>query len=78
MLGDPELVYTFGREGLRSRLDYLTYSDHALQVANAFVLDTGLLDRSSLRAAGLQADDSKASDHLPVVVDLVPRRAAPR
>jgi alkaline phosphatase D len=72
VLGDPELVYTFGFEGLRSRLDYVTYSDHSLRVVNAFVLDTGLLDRAALRAAGLEAGDSAASDHLPVVVDLAP------
>ncbi len=76
VLGDPELFYTFGYEGLRSRLDYLAYSDHSLRVANAFVLDTGLLDRPSLRAAGLQGDDTRASDHLPVVMDLVPWRNA--
>ncbi|MEM1412729.1 MAG: alkaline phosphatase D family protein [Pseudomonadota bacterium] len=76
VLGDEELVYTFGREGLRSRLDYIAVSDHSLRVANAFVLDTGILDRQSLRAMGVEAGDSAASDHLPVVVDLVPWRPA--
>ncbi|MEE4297385.1 MAG: alkaline phosphatase D family protein [Wenzhouxiangella sp.] len=72
VLGDPALLYTFGREGLRSRLDYLTYSDHSLQVSNAFVLDTSILDRSSLNAMQLESTDTGASDHLPLVVDLTP------
>lgn len=72
VLGDPELVYTFGFEGLRSRLDYVAYSDNSLRVVNAFVLDTRILDRATLRSLGLQAEDSAASDHLPVVVDLAP------
>ena len=74
VLGDPELVYTFGFEGLRSRLDYVTYSDNTLRVVNAFVLDTGVLDSESLAAMGLEAEDTAATDHLPVVVDLVPWR----
>ncbi|MFP4209255.1 MAG: alkaline phosphatase D family protein [Wenzhouxiangella sp.] len=72
VLGDPALLYTFGREGLRSRLDYLTYSDHSLQLARAFVLDTGILEQSALNALQLDSADSAASDHLPVVVDLIP------
>jgi endonuclease/exonuclease/phosphatase family metal-dependent hydrolase len=73
VLGDEELFYTFGISGLRSRLDYITYSDKSLEVANAFVLDTAILDPESLAAMGLQASDSAATDHLPVVVDVYPR-----
>ncbi len=72
VLGDPALLYTFGREGLRSRLDYLTYSDHSLQIASAFVLDTGILQEMTLDNLQLDSTDSAASDHLPVVVDLIP------
>jgi alkaline phosphatase D len=74
VLGDEELFYTFGIRGLRSRLDYITYSDNSLEVVNAFVLDTAILDPEALRVMGLQAEDSAATDHLPVVVDLSPRR----
>lgn len=72
VLGDEALLYTFGREGLRSRLDYLAYSDHSLRVARAFVLDTGILDAETLENLNLESEDSAASDHLPVIVDLVP------
>ena len=41
-------------------------------VAQAFVLDTSRLGPVSLAEAGLDASDTSASDHLPVVVDLVP------
>jgi endonuclease/exonuclease/phosphatase family metal-dependent hydrolase len=74
VLGDEDLFYTFGISGLRSRLDYITYSDNSLEVVDAFVLDTAILDPSSLEAMGLQGDDSAATDHLPVVLDLAPRR----
>jgi hypothetical protein len=74
VLGDEELFYTFGIRGLRSRLDYITYSDNSLKVVNAFVLDTAILDPASLKAMGLEPDDSAATDHLPVVLDLSPRR----
>jgi alkaline phosphatase D len=74
VLGDEALLYTFGREGLRSRLDYLVYSDHSLDIANAFVLDSRILDTLSLERMGLESEDSGASDHLPVVMDLLPRR----
>ncbi|MEO0512918.1 MAG: endonuclease/exonuclease/phosphatase family protein [Planctomycetota bacterium] len=73
VLGD-NAFYTFGRPGMnteRKRLDYLLYPDAAAAVVNAFVLDTARLTNSTLERAGLQRADSAASDHLPVVVDLV-------
>lgn len=76
-LADERVMYTFGRPeqaDLRSRLDYVAYSDSTVRPANAFVLETGLLSASSLKAMGLRETDSYASDHLPVVVDLVPAR----
>ncbi len=68
---DMELFYTFGIRGLRSRLDTITYSDNSLEVVNAFVLDTAILDLEVLDAMGLEPADSAATDHLPVVVDLL-------
>jgi endonuclease/exonuclease/phosphatase family metal-dependent hydrolase len=56
----------------RSFLDYIAYPDAAARVANAFVLDTEILSDASLGAMGLERGDSSGSDHLPVVVDLVP------
>lgn len=74
VLGDRSAVYTFGRRGggIPSRLDYVTFPDAALRVSAAFVLDTTVLDDASLAAMNLQREDSLASDHLPVVVDLLP------
>ena len=72
VLGDPALLYTHGRGPSKNRLDYLTYSDATASVKEAFVLDTTVLDEPSLKRAGLERGDSYASDHLPVVLDLVP------
>jgi endonuclease/exonuclease/phosphatase family metal-dependent hydrolase len=63
---DPESSFPPGR------LDYTYVSDSVLDVANEYVLHTPSLSDSVLSAHGLQADDSSvASDHLPVVVDVV-------
>lgn len=73
VLGDNAL-YTFGRPGMnteRKRLDFITYPDAIATVANAFVIDTARLSPAALTASGLEATDSAASDHLPVVVDLL-------
>lgn len=54
------------------RLDWLLYSDSNARAANAFVLDTSRLSDVTLSRAGLTATDTAdATDHLPVVVDLV-------
>ncbi|MBA4028128.1 MAG: hypothetical protein C0475_03130 [Planctomyces sp.] len=79
VLGEA-LAYTFvGQpdEGRPTavRLDYFTYPGAQLRVAQAFVLDTSRLDAQALRSAGLQAGDSWGSDHLPVVIDLLPAQA---
>jgi exonuclease III len=55
------------------RLDVIVYSDSSAEVVNAFVLDTGRLADRALARMGLDRTDSRASDHLPVVVDLRPR-----
>lgn len=65
---DPKTPFTPGR------LDYLLYSDASADVVNAFVLDAGILTDDVLARAGLKRDDCNGSDHLPVVIDLRPRR----
>ncbi len=55
------------------RLDWLLYSDSTAKAANAFVLDTARLSDATLARTGLTATDTaEATDHMPVVVDLVP------
>ncbi len=56
------------------RLDFVVFSDANADAVNAFVLDTARLSDESLARVGLDRADSGASDHLPVVVDLRPRR----
>ncbi len=53
------------------RLDWLLFDQSTTSAQNGFILDTRALSDSSLNAIGLHRDDSKASDHLPIVVDLV-------
>ncbi len=55
------------------RLDWLVYSDSTLRAAGAFALETERLSDDELRRVGLRRDDSRVSDHLAVVVDLVAR-----
>lgn len=55
---------------LPGRLDYLLYSDATAEVVQCFVMDTANLSFESLARSGLDATDSRASDHMPVVVDL--------
>jgi endonuclease/exonuclease/phosphatase family metal-dependent hydrolase len=74
VLGDT-VVSTFGRAdrgSTGSRLDFITYPGSAWEVVSSFVLDTMRLDDASLEAMGLRRMDTVASDHRPVVVDLVP------
>ena len=53
------------------RLDWMLIDESMSKAQHAFVLDTRALSEQSLQLMGLQADDSKASDHLPIVIDLV-------
>lgn len=78
VLGKPGLLYTHGRGGSKRRLDYITYADAALTVPSAFVVDTTVLPNATLEALGLNKNDSRASDHLPVVADFVPLADAER
>ena len=73
-LGDPAAV-TWVQESSRfspGRLDWAVVDETQTAIARAFTLDTRRLSPASLLANGLQAADSTASDHLPLVVDLVP------
>ncbi|MEM1328972.1 MAG: endonuclease/exonuclease/phosphatase family protein [Planctomycetota bacterium] len=54
------------------RLDYLMYSDAGAELVNAFVLDLERFDDGSLARAGLYRADTSSSDHLPLVIDLMP------
>ncbi len=55
-----------------SRLDFIVYSDSTANLQRAFALDTSHLTRRVLTKVGLRAYDTLASDHLPVVADIVP------
>ncbi|MDX2132331.1 MAG: endonuclease/exonuclease/phosphatase family protein [Planctomycetota bacterium] len=55
------------------RLDFLMYSDSACESVS-FVFDSARLTDAALEPLGVRRDDSAASDHLPVVLDLTPVR----
>lgn len=71
-LGDPTAVTWVDEKSRFSpgRLDWILFDPASTGVARAFTLDTRRLSAASLARHGLQPDDSKATDHLPVVVDL--------
>jgi endonuclease/exonuclease/phosphatase family metal-dependent hydrolase len=55
------------------RLDYIYYTDSVLRAVRRYTLFTPTLSADQLQASGLQANDVlQASDHLPLVVDVVP------
>lgn len=75
-LGDQPLLVTWADPGTPfspGRLDYVLVSDATLDVASSFILDTGRLTDEALARLGLDREDSRASDHLPIVVDVLPR-----
>jgi exonuclease III len=54
------------------RLDYIIYSDSAAEPAKSFVLWTDAMPTRTLLDYGLEKGDTdRASDHLPVVCDLI-------
>lgn len=55
------------------RLDWIVYSDSNLKQQAAFVLDASRLDPSVLAKMGIEVGDTATADHLPVVLDVVPR-----
>jgi len=64
---DPESSFSPGR------LDYIYYTDSVLQPVRYYTLFTPALDMARLSPSGLQANDAvRASDHLPLVVDVAP------
>ena len=52
------------------RLDWVLIDESTSTAANAFILDTRALSDASLNIMGLERNDSQASDHLPIVIDL--------
>jgi hypothetical protein len=50
------------------------YSDANADAVTTVVLDTARLSDASLARLGLDRADSQASDHLPIIVDIRPRR----
>ena len=53
------------------KLDYIFYSDIAINNSKHYILNTLAIDEASLDFNGLQWDDTQeASDHLPVVFDI--------
>ncbi len=74
VLGDPILA-TWGHPNSQysaGRLDWVLFGDEHADLVQAFVLDTSKLSDASLARSGLDRDDTNASDHNPVVVDLKP------
>lgn len=53
------------------RLDLVAHSSPGLRAVRACLVDTGAMKGSMLRRLGLRAEDSAATDHLLMVVDLV-------
>lgn len=53
------------------RLDYVLVGDSQARVVRSFVVDTARLTDAALTASGLERGDSRGSDHMPVVVDVV-------
>ena len=76
VLGD-NAIYTWSdhkTEFPDGRLDYAVYSDASADLVDAFVLDGRRLGDKTLARLGLDRTDTGASDHLPLVVDLRPRK----
>ena len=76
VLGDHS-IYTWRSAKDRfspSRLDFLSYSDSVVNIEEAFALDTSLLSDSVLKEAGLERKDTDSSDHLPIVLDISPKK----
>lgn len=75
VLGDSSVVTWVDEKSMfgPGRLDWLLYDDSRSELADAYMLDTRVLTDTALERLGLERDDSKASDHLPMVVDLVRR-----
>lgn len=75
-LGERTYATWRNPEGLFApgRLDFLLIPDAVLEVVDAFVFTAEDLGLDALGSLGLSVDDSRVSDHLPVVADLRLRR----
>ncbi len=75
-LGDQAMYTWFdaGNAYTPGRLDFLLYSDAVTEATNSFVLDTSVMSEAALARLGLDATDTAASDHLPVVLDVRPSK----
>jgi endonuclease/exonuclease/phosphatase family metal-dependent hydrolase len=72
LLQDSTITWRDARSGFSpSRLDYILYSHSTMSLKNAFLVDTEELSDAQLSAAGLFRADSRFSDHLPLVMDIV-------
>ena len=67
--------YTWRKDGSSfnpGKLDYLFYSDASIDTGKHYILNTLAMDQNSLSEYSLQSDDTQeASDHLPLVFDMV-------
>ncbi|MEL6739419.1 MAG: endonuclease/exonuclease/phosphatase family protein [Planctomycetota bacterium] len=73
-LGRRDWATWHGRAGgsfTPGRLDYLVWSDASSDASASFALDTEALPPSELSRLGLTGEETSASDHLPLVLDLV-------
>ena len=72
---DLPMTYTWHDDNSNfspGRLDFMIYSDSVLRIGNHFILFTPAMRADSLASHGLQPQDGPtASDHLPVVSDLI-------
>lgn len=53
------------------RLDFMIYTDSVIEPVNKFSLFTSALPADTLQKYGLQANDSFASDHIPITGDFI-------
>ena len=67
--------YTWRKDGSSfnpGKLDYLFYSDASIDTGKHYILNTLAMDQNSLSEYNLQSNDTQeASDHLPLVFDIV-------
>ena len=62
--------YTVSR-GRMVKIDYVFYTDSAIEVGNHYVLNTRIMTRDDLTTYNLEAADTdSASDHLPTIMDI--------
>lgn len=69
--GDSNITWRDARSGFSpSRLDYILYTNSSAEQVNSFALDTEVMTDAALDRNGLQRQDGRFSDHLPLVLDL--------